>query len=76
MGNRHRKEKLELCRVCGMPASAEPTNPTVKLYRDRYEQPTGDSLHQSAQYKQGRRLVIEILPRLPYKYAAPSIVSS
>jgi len=77
LGNRHRKEKLELCRrLLGMPASAEPTDPTVKDYRDRYEQLTGDSLHQCPQCKQGRMLVIEILPRLPCKYAAPSIDSS
>ena len=77
LGNRHRKEKLELCRrLLGMPAPAEPTDPTVKDYRDRYEQLTGDSLHQCPQCKQGRMLVIEILPRLPCKYAAPSIDSS
>jgi len=77
LGNRHRKEKLELCRrLLGMPASAEPTDPTVRDYRDRYEQLTGDSLHQCPQCKQGRMLVIEILPRLPCKYAAPSIDSS
>ena len=77
LGNRHRKEKLELCRrLLGMPASAEPTDPTVRDYRDRYEQLTGDSLHQCPQCKQGSMLVIEILPRWPCKYAAPSIDSS
>jgi hypothetical protein len=36
LGNRHRKEKLELCRrLLGMPASAEPTGPTVSTYAIR-----------------------------------------
>jgi hypothetical protein len=76
LGNRYRKEKLELCRrLLDMPISAEPTNPTEKDYRDRYEELTGDSLHQCPQCKQGRMLVVEILPRLPCRSAA-SIDSS
>lgn len=74
LGNRYRKEKLDQCRrLLGMPPPAEPT--TEKEYRDRYEELTGDSLHQCPQCKQGRMLVVEILPRLPCKSAA-SIDSS
>lgn len=76
LGNRYRKEKLEQCRrLLGMPTPAEPAQPTDKDYRDRYEELTGDSLHQCPQCKQRRMLVVEILPRLPCKSAA-SIDSS
>jgi hypothetical protein len=76
LGNRYRKEKLEQCRrLLDMPTPTEPTNPTEKDYRDRYEELTGVSLHQCPQCKQGRMLVAEILPRLPCK-SAPSIDSS
>jgi hypothetical protein len=76
LGNRYRKEKLEQCRrLLGMATPAEPAQPTDKDYRDHYEELTGDSLHQCPQCKQGRMLVVEILPRLPCKSAA-SIDSS
>jgi hypothetical protein len=76
LGNRYRKEKLDQCRrLLGMPTPAEPTNPTEKDYRDRYEELVGDSLHLCPQCKQGRMLVAEILPRLPCK-SASSIDSS
>jgi hypothetical protein len=76
LGNRYRKEKLDQCRrLLGMPTPAEPTKPTEKDYRDRYEELTGDSWHQCPQCKQGRMLVVEILPRAPCK-SAPSIDSS
>jgi hypothetical protein len=76
LGNRYRQEKLELCRrLLGMPTLAEPTHPTEKDYRDRYEELTGESLYQCPQCKQGRMLVAEILPRLPCK-SVPSIDSS
>ena len=58
-----------------MPTLAESTNRTETDYRDRYEELTGDSLRQCPQCKQGRTLVIEILPRLPCK-SAPSVDSS
>jgi putative transposase/transposase-like zinc-binding protein len=75
LGNRYRKQKLEQCRrLLGM-LPPEPAMPAEKDYRDRYEELTGDSLHQCPQCKQGRMLVIEILPRLPCK-CAPSIDSS
>jgi hypothetical protein len=76
LGNRYRKEKLEQCRrLLGMPPPAEPANPTEKDYRDRYEELTGDSLHQCPQCKQGRMLAIEILPRVPCK-SVPFLDSS
>jgi len=76
LGNRYRKEKLDQCRrLLGMPPPPEPANPTERDYRDRYEELTGDSLHQCPQCKQGRMLVVEILPRLACKSVA-SIDSS
>jgi hypothetical protein len=76
LGNRYRKQKLEQCRrLLGMAIPAESTNPAEKDYRDRYEELTGDSLHQCPQCKHGRMLVIEILPRLPCK-SVPSVDSS
>jgi Putative transposase len=77
LGNRYRREKLEQCRrLLGMPP-AEQTNapPAEKDYRDRYEELTGVSLHQCPQCKQGRMLVVEILPRLLRK-SVPLIDSS
>ena len=76
LGNRYRKEKLDQCRrLLGMPSLAEPASPTDKDYRDRNEELTGDSLRQCPQCKQGRMLVVEILPQLPCRSAA-SIDSS
>jgi predicted Zn-ribbon and HTH transcriptional regulator len=76
LANRYRKKKLDQCRrLLGMALPAEPTSHAEKDYRDRYEELTGDSLHRCPQCKQGRMLVIEILPRLPCK-SAPSIDSS
>jgi len=66
LGNRYRREKLEQCRrLLGMPLPAERTNSSSveKDYRDRYEELTGQSLHQCPQCSQGRMLVVEILPR-------------
>lgn len=76
LGNRYRKEKLEQCRrLLTMPIAAERTDPVEKDYRDRYEELTGDSLHQCPKCKQGRMLVTEILPPLPCQ-SVPSIDSS
>jgi hypothetical protein len=76
LGNRYRKQKLEQCRrLLGMPDRADPTDTAEKDYRDRYEELTGISLHQCPQCKQGRMVMVEILPRLPCT-AAPSIDSS
>ena len=74
LGNRFRREKLEQCRhLLGMSASGEQANslPAEKDYRDQYEQLTGQSLHQCPQCKQGRMLMIAILPRLHCKTIPP-----
>jgi len=78
LGNRFRKEKLTQCRcLLGMSPPSEQTNPspTEKDYRDRYEELTGNSLHQCPQCQQGRMLVVEILPRMLCN-SLPSIDSS
>ena len=76
LGNRYRTERLEQCRrLLGMPNRPDPKNTAEKDYRDHYEELTGISLHQCPECKQGRMVMIEILPRLPCK-TAPSIDSS
>jgi hypothetical protein len=68
LGNRYRREKLEQCRrLLGMPVPHTNALPAEKDYRDRLEELTGRSLHQCPQCKQGRMLVVEILPRSPCK---------
>lgn len=75
LGNRYRKQRLDQCRrLLGM-RPADPTNVADKDYRDRYEELTGDSLHQCPRCQQGRMLIVEILPRSPCN-SAPSIDSS
>jgi len=74
LGNRYRREKLEHCRrLLGMPPPPEQTNvlPVEKDYRDRFEELTGQSLHQCPQCRQGHMLVVEILPRSPCRCAPP-----
>jgi Putative transposase/Transposase zinc-binding domain len=74
LGNRYRQQKLEQCRrLLGMAAPAERSNalPVEKDYRDRYEELTGNSLYQCPQCRQGRMLVVEILPRALCKFAPP-----
>ena len=78
LGNRYRKEKLAQCRrLLGMSPPSEQTNPSPaeKDYRDRYEELTGNSLHQCPQCQRGRMLVVAILPR-PLCNSAPAIDSS
>jgi hypothetical protein len=78
LGNRYRKEKLAQCRrLLGMSPPSEQTNPSPaeKDYRDRYEELTGNSLHQCPQCQQGRMLVVAILPR-PLCNSVPPIDSS
>ena len=78
LGNRHRKEKLAQCRrLLGMSPPSEQTSPSPveKDYRDRYEELTGNSLHQCPQCQQGRMLVVEILPR-PLCNCVPPMDSS
>ncbi len=78
LGNRYRKDKLAQCRrLLGMSAPSAQTNPSTaeKDYRDRYEELTGNSLHQCPRCQQGRMLVVEILPR-PLCNSVPPIDSS
>jgi hypothetical protein len=67
LANRNRQEKLAQCRrLLGMqvpiPQSTESQPDTG--YRDRYEELTGCSLRQCPQCRQGRMLIVQILPRL------------
>lgn len=66
LGNRHREEKLALCRrLLGM-QMAEPAtagSPPETNYLDRYEDLTGRSLRQCPQCGQGNMVVVQILPR-------------
>jgi hypothetical protein len=74
LGNRYRREKLEHCRhLLGIPTPVDQPNPsaTEMDYRDHYEKLTGQSLHQCPQCRQGRMLVVAILPRLHCKTVAP-----
>jgi Putative transposase/Transposase zinc-binding domain len=74
LGNRYRQQKLEQCRrLLGMAVPAEQSNalPAGKDYRDRFEELTGNSLYQCPQCRQGRMLVVEILPRALCKFARP-----
>lgn len=72
LGNRYRREKLELCRrLLGMPNPPEQSNTQTVGYQDRYQELTGHSLHQCPQCQQGRMLVVEILPRSLCKSARP-----
>lgn len=78
LANRYRKAKLEQCRrLLGMVTAVDLSDApaAAKDYRERYEELTGVSLHQCPQCRQGRMLVIEILPRSPCMSAA-SIDSS
>jgi Putative transposase/Transposase zinc-binding domain len=72
LGNRHRKERLEQCRrLLGMlPAVQQSASAAEKDYRDHYEELTGESWHQCPICKQGHMLVVEILPRLLFSFAA------
>ena len=77
LGNRHREEKLAVCRrLLGMPqvekGNAEPATETD--YRDRYEDLTGRSLRQCPQCRQGNMVVVRILPR--WSAQSPAVVDS
>jgi hypothetical protein len=77
LGNRHREEKLAVCRrLLGMqpPESAIPEPPTEPDYRDRYEELTGHSLRQCPQCLRGTMIVVRILPRLYAK--SPAVIDS
>jgi len=67
LSNRHREEKLALCRqLLGMPdVDPDPTSGSQSIDYDfdtLYEKLTGSSLHQCPICRQGRMIVVEILP--------------
>jgi hypothetical protein len=66
LGNRHRQEKLALCRrLLGMQAPVQAgleATPEID-YLDRYEDLTGRSLRQCPQCRQGNMVLVQILPR-------------
>jgi hypothetical protein len=65
LGNRYRKEKLELGRrLLGMvsPCSSESTPP--EDYRDRYERLTGHSLRECPICHRGRMIVVKLLEKI------------
>jgi hypothetical protein len=66
LGNRHRSEKLAVCRrLLGMHTvehHAEPPKPE-KEYHERYEELTGRSLHQCPHCQHGQMVKVAILPR-------------
>ena len=64
LGNRHRKQKLELCRrLLGMAPRDEtaPTDEAEQDYRDRYEALTGFSLWECPVCHRGRMIVIGVI---------------
>ncbi len=71
LGNRHREEKLAVCRrLLGMPVAESAESPPNKDYLDRYEDLTGQSLRQCPQCLRGTMVVVQILPRLCAKSSA------
>src|ERR1700692_2784741 len=77
LGNRHREEKLAVCRhLLGMPQVAKDNAERVTEtdYRDRYEDLTGRSLRQCPQCRQGNMVVVRILPR--WSAQSPAVVDS
>ena len=77
LGNRHREEKLAVCRhLLGMPqVEKERTERVTETdYRDRYEDLTGRSLRQCPQCRQGNMVVVQILPR--WSAPSPAVVDS
>jgi len=77
LGNRYRQQKLALCRrLLGMriPEQQTTTSPPAKDYRDHYEELTGRSLHQCPQCRQGRMVIVEVLPRPFFRF--PEIINS
>jgi hypothetical protein len=73
LGNRHRQQKLALCRrLLGMPVAAHAIAEATpeKDYLDRYEDLTDRSLRQCPQCRQGKMVVIRILPRSCAKHPA------
>jgi hypothetical protein len=77
LGNRHREEKLAVCRhLLGMPRVEKENAESVTEtdYLDRYEDLTGRSLRQCPQCRRGNMVVVRILAR--WSAASPAIVDS
>jgi hypothetical protein len=67
LANRNRQEKLAECRrLLGMQVPIQQSTESQQDtdYRDRYEELTGCSLRQCPKCRQGRMLIVQILPRL------------
>jgi len=71
LSNRHREERLALCRhLLGMPALDPENAPGDRLsdydYQELYQRLTGSSLRQCPICRQGRMVLVEILaPAVP-----------
>jgi len=75
LGNRHREEKLAVCRrLLGMPVTETAASPPHKDYLDHYEDLTGHSLRQCPQCQRGTMVVVQILPRSSAK--SPALTDS
>lgn len=77
LGNRHREEKLALCRrLLGMQAAESVTaRSTAETdYLDRYEDLTGRSLRRCPQCRRGSMVVVQILPR--FCVGTPVVIDS
>jgi Putative transposase/Transposase zinc-binding domain len=61
LGNRHRKEKLELCRKCLAMPEPVPQPEALADYRDRVEQAPGISLRLCPVCRQGTMIAIRVL---------------
>ena len=76
LANRDRQEKLAQCRrLLGMHTAPEPAlTPQEKDYLDRYEELTGCSLRQCPHCRQGRMVIVQILPKV---FApSPAVINS
>ena len=75
LGNRYRKQKLDLCRrLLGMPLPDQHAAAIDSDYRDRYENLTGHSLRQCPQCQIGHMVLVAILPKSPDR--APAIIDT
>jgi hypothetical protein len=75
LGNRHREERLAVCRrLLGMPVAEGPESQPTRDYLDRYEDLTGHSLRQCPQCLRGTMVVVQILPR--WSAPSPAVVDS
>jgi Putative transposase len=75
LGNRHREEKLAVCRrLLGMPVAESAESQPSKDYLDRYEDLTGHSLRQCPQCLRGIMVAVQILPKSCAK--SPAVADS